>query len=133
MPMLRKLVAIIWLVLGLLMVGSLATPLPVIILKAIAVGSGLGLITVGVWWLRHPLFPADRDYALLRGEVDQFLALVRKLHQASRAVRDVATPVYCQGFDEIQQAMRASVERMVVIAHVADTPTPYVSPDQKAR
>lgn len=133
MPMLRKFVAMVGLVLGLMMVGSLTIPLPVILLKAMVTGSGLGLITIGVWWLRYPLFPADRDYTLLRGEVDQFLALVRKLHQTSRLAHYASNPVYCQSFDEIGQAMRASVERMVAIAHVSDTPTPYLSQDQNAR
>jgi MFS superfamily sulfate permease-like transporter len=90
---LRKLVAIVWLVLGLLLLGSLAIPLPVIIVKAIVTGSGLGLITIGIWWLRDPLFLADRNYTLLRGAVERFLALVRKLHQASWATHDAANPI----------------------------------------
>ena len=133
MPMLRKLVAMVWLVGGLLMVGSLTIPLPVVILKAIVAGSGLSLITIGIWWWRSSWFAADRNYTLLRGEVDQLLGLVRKLHQTSRIAQDAANPVYRQSCDEIKQAMRASVERMAAIAHVSDVPPPYVPQDQKAR
>lgn len=80
------------------------------------VGLGMLLIEVGVWKIPHQLLPTGRRYLALRTEVDQFLHLVRQLNTAAVALRKDDSPEHRRVLQEVPDAMRQTVERMVHVA-----------------
>lgn len=71
--------------------------------------AGVVLIGVGVWRLGTRLLPDRRTYLALRSEVDGFIGLVRHLNE--RAVQGDTGEV-----EKLGEAMKASVDRMLVLA-----------------
>jgi hypothetical protein len=81
---------------------------------------GILLIEVGVWKLAHPLLPSERRYLALRCEVDLFVTLVRQLNTAALMVKANDSPAHRHEFEEVQQAMRQTVERIFAVAGKTD-------------
>lgn len=80
------------------------------------VGFGMLLIEVGVWKIPQQLLGTGRRYFALRTEVDQFLHLVRQLNTAALALRENDSPQNRQALQEVPEAMRQAVDRMVHVA-----------------
>ncbi len=81
-----------------------------------AVGLGMLLIEVGVWKFPHQLLGTGRKYLALRSEVDNFLGLVRELNSAAIALRVNDCPKNRQALQQVPEAMRQAVDRMVHVA-----------------
>jgi hypothetical protein len=84
------------------------------------VGLGMVLIEVGVWKGAHRLLPSDRKYLALRTEGNLFMKLLRELNVAALALRENDSPEHRQAFEEVRDAMRQAVERMVHVAGKTD-------------
>ncbi len=84
------------------------------------VGLGMLLIEVGVWKIPHQLLGTGRKYLALRTEVDHFLGLVRQLNSAAVALREGDSPQNRRALQEVPEAMRQAVERMVHVAGKTD-------------
>lgn len=80
------------------------------------VGLGMLLIEVGVWKFPHQLLGTGRKYLALRTEVDHFLTLVRQLNSAAIALRLDDCPQNRQALQQVPDAMRQAVDRMVHVA-----------------
>jgi hypothetical protein len=85
------------------------------------VGLGMLLIEVGVWKIPHQLLGTGRKHLALRTEVDHFLRLVRQLNNAALALREDNSPQNRQALQEVPEAMRQSVDRMVHVAGKTET------------
>jgi hypothetical protein len=85
------------------------------------VGLGMLLIEVGVWKIPHQLLGTGRKYLALRTEVDHFLRLVRQLNSAALALREDNSPRNRQALQEVPEAMRQAVDRMVHVAGKTET------------
>jgi hypothetical protein len=81
---------------------------------------GLLLIETGVWKLAHQLLPDERQFHALRTEGDQFLLLLRHLHETALALKDDETPAHRRAFEEVQNMMRQAVTRMAEVAGKTD-------------
>lgn len=80
------------------------------------VGLGMLLIEIGVWKFPHQLLGTGRKYLALRTEVERFLALVRQLNSAAIALRLDDSPQNRQALQQVPDAMRQAVDRMVHVA-----------------
>jgi hypothetical protein len=82
---------------------------------------GILLLEVGTWKLAHQLLPSERMYHALRVEVDQFIALVRRLNTAALQVKAHHVPEPHQALEELRATMHQVVERMVQVAGKTET------------
>ncbi len=89
---------------------------------------GLLMIEVGIWRAKRQFTREKRRYHVLRAEVDQFLALVRQLHNASLQVKQHDTPDTRQAHDEIVNVMHETIER--IAEGTGKTDDELASPDQ---
>ena len=71
---------------------------------------GIVLVMVGYLYGSNPFLTSERRYTALRGEVDSFIDLVRKLNRTAIAIGGGAE------FDEVTTAMRESLERIEELA-----------------
>ena len=81
--------------------------------RLVAVTFGLGFLTASVWFAANPLIKNSRRFASLRGEVDEFIELVRALQVQ---VLERARP---EDIENIKAELHEAVER---IALVCDEP-----------
>ncbi len=83
---------------------------------------GILMIEAGVWKLTSPFLPSERKYIALRGEVDRFIDLVRRLNVAAlESGGESGGPSL--DLQEALDAMHASVEKMGALAG-RETPEP---------
>jgi hypothetical protein len=93
----------------------------ILILSSVAVadtGSGLSarvitgtvLVLAGYLYGATPFLTSEREHTALRGEVDSFIDLVRKLNQTAIAIGGGPE------FDEVTKAMRESLWRIEELA-----------------
>ena len=80
------------------------------------VGAGMVVLELGVWKAAHLILPTGRRYLALRAESDRFMLLVRQLNTAALAVKQNGSQAHKQAFEEVEDAMRQSVERMAAVA-----------------
>ncbi len=74
--------------------------------RLILVSFGLGILVVSIWFAAHPFIKSSRRFMHLRGEVEEFMDLVKVLsHQAQAA--DAAN------IESTRAKMHEAVERMV--------------------
>ena len=110
---------------GLSLLGVLVILGAVLLIKplrqqlAVVVG-GILLVEAGVWKLAHLVLPEQRQYHALRAEGDWFMGLVRQLNAAALAVKADDSPANRQEFDDIQAAMRQTIDRMAAVAGKTD-------------
>ena len=76
---------------------------------------GILVMEAGVYYMANPIFTSERRYPGLRGEVDDFIGLVRQLNRMGVAK---ASP---EEFEVVQTAMRSSIDRMTELAGKPDT------------
>jgi hypothetical protein len=81
---------------------------------------GILLIELGVWKIAQELLLNERCCHALRGELDSFMGLVRRLNDAALAVKAHEMGHHRQVFDETHEAMKQAVERMVQVAGKTD-------------
>jgi hypothetical protein len=81
---------------------------------------GLLLIETGVWKLAHQLLPDERQFHALRIEGDQFLHLLRHLHETALALKDDDTPAHRRAFEDVQNMMHQAIARMAEVAGKTD-------------
>ena len=93
----------------LLLPRSLTLQLAVVLL-------GLVLIEAGVWNLASPVLPSERKYVALRGEVDGFILLVRRLNRATLAMASDPSQSNRARLLEVRDEMLESVRRMEQVA-----------------
>ena len=83
---------------------------------------GIALIGAGVWGRGAPVLPSERKYVALRGEVDRFIVLVRRLNRATLALTGEPTPQNRARMLDVRDQMLESVKRMEQVAGKADEP-----------
>ena len=85
-------------------------------------GAGVGILMIGMGIGRYTtrFFLRQRNYSTLRSEVYWFQSLVQKLNDAALMVKESDVPETRQSFEDIHEAMRASVERMAAVAGKTD-------------
>jgi hypothetical protein len=71
---------------------------------------GVMLVLAGYLYGSHPFLTSERRYTALRGEVDHFIDLVRKLNQTAVAIGGGPE------FNEVTQALRESLKRIEELA-----------------
>jgi len=81
---------------------------------------GLFLLAVGIWKGTEQALPNERQFYSLRGEVDQFLDLVRHLNTAALAAKTADPTQKQQEFEDLRRAMQQAVERMIEVAGKTD-------------
>jgi len=81
---------------------------------------GIVLMEVGVWHLAQRLLPSERQYHVLRAEVDRFLQLVRYLNTAALARKAHNAAETHQAFAQVYQEMQQAVARMATLAGKTD-------------
>jgi hypothetical protein len=91
---------------------------PVVQIAVAAVG--VLMIQAGIWKLTQPILPSERQYQALRREVDYFIGLVRRLNAAALGVKESDNQSTRYAFDEAQQLMRESYDRMTQLAGKTD-------------
>ena len=74
------------------------------------IAGGLLVFLAGMWFAANPYITNERRYVGLRGEVDDFIGLVRQLNRAAVGI-DPA-----ERFGRIKAEMHDSVERLAVLA-----------------
>jgi hypothetical protein len=84
------------------------------------VAFGLFLVALSIWKWAQQAFPSERRYHSLRGEVDQFLDLVRQFNTAVLAAQTTDSAEKQQEFEDLRLAMQQAVERMVEVAGKTD-------------
>lgn len=72
--------------------------------------TGTVLVMAGYFYGSNPFLTSERKFTALRGEVDGFIDLVRRLNQTAIAIGGGPE------FDEVTQAMRESLERIEKLA-----------------
>lgn len=77
--------------------------------------TGLLMVEAGVWRLGSRMLH-ERRYLPLRREVQRFIGLARALNRASTALRTGDSPAARQALEETLSEMRASLDRMAVVA-----------------
>ena len=90
-------------------VRSLFIPEAVIVLRTLVV-TGVVLVMAGYLYGSHPFLTSERKYTALRGEVDNFIELVRRLNRTAIAIGGGAE------FDEVTTEMRESLARIEELA-----------------
>lgn len=95
-------------------------------------GREVGIIVFGVLFIQagmlrvsRKLLSEERQFLALRAEGDLFFALLRQLNAAGVALKREDSPDRHREFNEIQQAMRESLERMTThagrtVEHIAE-------------
>ena len=81
---------------------------------------GLFLGALGIWKEAGQALPSERQFHSLRGEVDQFLVLVRQFNTAVLAAQTTDSAEKQQEFEDMRRAMQQAVERMVEVAGKTD-------------
>jgi hypothetical protein len=81
---------------------------------------GLFLGALGIWKEAGQALPSERQFHSLRGEVDQFLVLVRQFNTAALAAQTTDSAEKQQELLDLRQAMQQAVERMVEVAGKTD-------------
>ena len=76
---------------------------------------GILMIEAGVWKLTSPFLPSERKYIALRGEVDRFIDLVRRLNDAALGSGGESGEASLD-LQEALDAMHSSVEKMGAVA-----------------
>ena len=74
--------------------------------QTILVVLGLLLLQLGVWQVASALLPSTRRNLLLRGEVDQYIQLVREMYRAANAKEASAV-------ETVADKLRARTERVI--------------------
>lgn len=87
---------------------------------------GILFIQAGLWRMSRNVLPNERRFVRLRTEGDYFIKLLRHLNVTALALKKNDDEQTRLEFDEIHQAMQASVKRMSEVAanevkHIADT------------
>ncbi len=77
--------------------------------------AGVLMIEAGVWKLTSPFLPSERKYEALRGQVDEFIDLVRRLNRAVLE-SDSESGEPSEAVQEALDSMHASVEKMGILA-----------------
>jgi len=77
--------------------------------------AGLLVMEVGVWKLGSRMIH-ERRFIPLRAEVEAFVPMVRRLNWTAVAVREGTSPDAGSEFESAAEAVRASVERMILAA-----------------
>jgi hypothetical protein len=72
--------------------------------------AGVVLVLAGYLYAQHPFLTSERRYTALRGEVENFIDLVRKLNRTAIAIG--GGPEY----DEVTTAMRECLSRIEKLA-----------------
>lgn len=91
--------------------------------KVAAVVAGLFLVEIGVWRVARPILPDQRRFRALRGEVDDFIILVRRLNSAALGAR-AEDYEERRRLEDVRSAMHEAVERMVGYAGRTDPEIP---------
>lgn len=81
---------------------------------------GVLMIQAGIWKLTQPILPSERRFQALRREVDEFIALVRRMNAAALTVKEADSPETRALFQETRDRMRESLERMAELAGKTD-------------
>ena len=104
-------------VLGLLVAvtGALATG---VALRVALVLLGVVLIQAATWKLPYSVVTNERRFRQLRGELDEFVWLVRELNAAALDAR--GDPAAEDRFEDLHTAMQESLERMAMYAGRTD-------------
>lgn len=84
--------------------------------QLVVVVLGLLFIQVGIWKLATPVLPSERRYNALRGEVDSFIMLVRRLNRATLENASEPTPANRARLLQVRDEMLESVKRMEEVA-----------------
>lgn len=96
---------------------------------------GLILIEAGIWNLANPILPSERKFLALRTEVDDFIAMVRRLNSASLMLASDPSPENRARVLSVRDDMLESVRRMELYAGKTDdelTAAPSQTPDESA-
>lgn len=95
-------------------------------------GREIGVVVFGVLFIQagmqrvsRKLLAEERQFLALRAEGDLFFALLRQLNAAGVALKRADTADHQREFNDIQQAMRQSLERMTThagktVEHIAE-------------
>ena len=78
--------------------------------RVATIAGGMLVFLAGMWFAANPYITNERRYVGLRGEVDDFIGLVRQLNRAAVGI-DPA-----ERFGRIKAEMHDSVERLAVLA-----------------
>ncbi len=97
-------------------VGALTEPNAV--LRVVYVAVGVLLIQAANWKLPYSVLHNERRFRQLRGELDEFVWLVRELNAAAVEARSDRTAE--ERFDDLHTAMQESLERMAIYAGRTD-------------
>ena len=81
---------------------------------------GLLLVEFGVWKAAQNILPSERQFHTLRFEAESFIRLVRQLNTVALARKQTPSPEHQQAFEDIREAMRQSVDRIVEVAGKTD-------------
>jgi hypothetical protein len=89
-------------------------------LQLVMVAFGLFLVALSIWKWAQQAFPSERRYHSLRGEVDQFLDLVRQFNTAVLAAQTTDSAEKQQELLDLRRDMQLAVERMIEVAGKTD-------------
>ncbi len=111
------------------MVGALTEPNAVLRVAFVAVG--VLLILAANWKLPYSMLHNERRFRQLRGELDEFVWLVRELNAAAVEARSDRSAE--ERFDDLHTAMQESLERMAIYAGRTDEELLRDQPELQAR
>lgn len=105
-------------VLGALVALVAALVEPNAVFRVLYVVAGLLLMQAATWKLPYNLLHNERRFRQLRGELDEFVWLVRELNAAAVEARSDRNAE--ERFDDLHTAMQESLERMAIYAGRTD-------------
>ncbi len=94
---------------------------------------GFLLVEISVLMFVNQIIPSERRYYALRAETDHFLKLVRRLNTTALRMKRTDVPNYHREFEEIQQEMKCSVDRMGTVAGKTNEELETIEPDIPVR
>ncbi len=105
-------------VLGMLVAVAGAVFADGVAVRVVLVVVGVVLIQAATWKLPYSMVTNERRFRQLRGELDEFVWLVRELNAA--AVEARGDPAAEDRFEDLHAAMQESLERMALYAGRTD-------------
>lgn len=105
-------------VLGMLVAVAGAVAMTDVAMRVVLVVVGVVLIHAATWKLPYSVVSNERRFRQLRGELDEFVWLVRELNAA--AVEARGNPAAEDRFEDLHTAMQESLERMAMYAGRTD-------------
>ncbi len=118
-------------VLGMLLAVAGAVAASDVALRVVLVVVGVALIQAATWKLPYSVVSNERRFRQLRGELDEFVWLVRELNAA--AVEARGDPAAEDRFEDLHTAMQESLERMALYAGRTDEDLLREQPDLQPR